>query len=340
VGLPVGGPAARLLSELLLNRIDHLLLDQGITFCRFCDDFHIFGESASQVYEHLVFLTERLQRDLGLSLQKLKTRLMRGSEFARSLEALVLDDGAEHDELDAGAFLRVRLRFDPYSPTAVEDYERLASEVERFDIVGMLSRELSKSRIHDALVRRLLAALQFLDKRTRDATVATLLENLSVLAPVLPTVLIVIRQLFSQLGEAVRGRTLQVLCDAIEGGKSEFRLDANLGFALRVLAAKETPRSQKICVGLFETSRSPLIRRDIILLEAKWGKAHWLSSLKLRHRELRPLERHGLILASFTLGEEGATWRRERLGHLDPTEQLLVAWAEKADLPGHGFGLV
>lgn len=42
-GLPIGGPAARLLSELLLNRIDRLLLSHGIPYCRFVDDFHLFA---------------------------------------------------------------------------------------------------------------------------------------------------------------------------------------------------------------------------------------------------------------------------------------------------------
>src|SRR5438105_2692546 len=44
-GLPVGGPAARLLSELLLNRVDRLLLAHGITFCRFADDYRLFAVS-------------------------------------------------------------------------------------------------------------------------------------------------------------------------------------------------------------------------------------------------------------------------------------------------------
>ena len=48
----VGGPAARLLSELLLNRIDRLLLTSGVTFCRFADDYHIFTNSREQAYEH------------------------------------------------------------------------------------------------------------------------------------------------------------------------------------------------------------------------------------------------------------------------------------------------
>jgi len=340
VGLPVGGPAARLLSELVLNSVDQLLRDHGVPFCRYCDDFHIFAKSEEESYQHLVFLGDRLQRDHGLGLQKLKTRLMGASEFRRSLEALVVDDGETSEgPLDAGAFLRVRLRFDPYSATAVEDYEKLASAVERFDILGMLSRELTKSRIHDALVRRLLAALQFLKEDVRNATVATLIDNLNVLTPVLPTVLIVFRQLFKSLDPALQDKVQETLAAAIERRAPAFSLDANLGFALRVLAEKETARGQRICVNLFDASTSPIVRRDVILIEAKWGKRHWLASLKQKYRGLGPWERRAFIVASYALDVEGETWRAAHAAEFNVAERLVVDWGDKVDPGSLGFGV-
>jgi len=41
-GLPVGGPASRLLAEIALNSVDKLLRGEGIRFCRFVDDYRIF----------------------------------------------------------------------------------------------------------------------------------------------------------------------------------------------------------------------------------------------------------------------------------------------------------
>lgn len=80
-GLPVGGPAARLLSELLLNRVDRLLLSKKIKFCRFVDDYHIFGDSKEEIYGNLVYISEALLNNEGLSLQKNKTRVLTSSEF-------------------------------------------------------------------------------------------------------------------------------------------------------------------------------------------------------------------------------------------------------------------
>lgn len=59
-GLPIGGPAARLLSELLLNQIDHLLLTK-YKFCRFADDYVIAVPDQRSAYAALVFLSEKLQ---------------------------------------------------------------------------------------------------------------------------------------------------------------------------------------------------------------------------------------------------------------------------------------
>ena len=80
-GLPVGGPAARLLSELLLNRIDRLLIAEGVTFCRFVDDFHLFAASREEAYGQLVSFSELLLANEGLSLQKAKTKIMSREEF-------------------------------------------------------------------------------------------------------------------------------------------------------------------------------------------------------------------------------------------------------------------
>src|SRR5688572_21717474 len=57
-GLPIGGPAARLLSELTINQVDQLLANSNVTFTRFADDYHIFAHSREEAYQHLVYLSE------------------------------------------------------------------------------------------------------------------------------------------------------------------------------------------------------------------------------------------------------------------------------------------
>jgi len=160
-GLPVGGPAARLLSELLLNRTDRLMLSEGIEFCRYADDYVVFSNTVEDAYAKLIFISERLYENEGLAIQKSKTQILSSSEFLSLSE---FGENAESNSEDQQEFnfLKLRLFYDPYSPTANEDYEELAKELNKFDIIGMLGKEISKSRINQALTRRLINAVKYL----------------------------------------------------------------------------------------------------------------------------------------------------------------------------------
>jgi hypothetical protein len=192
-GLPVGGPAARLLSELLLNRTDRLLLTHQFRFCRFADDYHIFAESVEDAYKALLFLSEKLQENEGLLLQKTKTRIMSSEEFLATSEFSDDNEPEDENQKTSRNFLRLRLHYDPYSKTADDDYDLLKVEVNRFDIIGMLTHEMRKSRIHQGLVRKLISALKLLRLEQRDAAIMSLMENLTVLYPVYPSIMLLLK---------------------------------------------------------------------------------------------------------------------------------------------------
>lgn len=131
-GLPVGGPAARILSELTINQIDRLLIGARIKFTRFADDYHIFSKTKQDAYKSLIFLSEKLLENQGLSLQKSKTRIMSSAEFrATSPLAQQVEAGsaAELGSVPAAAsqFTRFSLKFDPYSPNAQNGKKQMSS---------------------------------------------------------------------------------------------------------------------------------------------------------------------------------------------------------------------
>ncbi len=206
-GIPVGGPAARILSELVLIR---LLRAAGIIFCRFADDYHIFADTYERAFANLVFLSERLFRNQGLQLQKSKTRIMSGQEFISTSPLKLDDDEAEgtaeaavgtHSSLQeqSKSLLRFSLRFDPYSSTAQEDYEALKQEVEKFDIIALLRSELAKTRIHISLTRKIISTIRFIAPPQRDGAVLSLISNPNLLYPVYANVLMVAKAVFSDL---------------------------------------------------------------------------------------------------------------------------------------------
>jgi hypothetical protein len=162
-GLPIGGPAARLLSELLLNRTDRLLISENISFCRWVDDYHLFADSREEAYEYLVSLSEMLLINEGLSLQRNKTRIMSKEEFLSTSRFAEENEPDTEEEIQSRNLAKLRLKYDPYSPTADEDYELLKEELKKFDIVGLLAREMRKSRIDESITRRLVQSVKFLD---------------------------------------------------------------------------------------------------------------------------------------------------------------------------------
>jgi hypothetical protein len=121
-GLPVGGPASRILAELAINPVDLYLNRKGIPFCRYVDDFHIFANSKEEAFRHLFFLAQILFNE-GLSLQRTKTRILPCAEMQEASAHLDLAGTEDISSLPPEArLMRLAVRYDPYSPTADQDY--------------------------------------------------------------------------------------------------------------------------------------------------------------------------------------------------------------------------
>jgi hypothetical protein len=310
-GIPVGGPAARILSELTLNQVDRLLKAEGIRFCRFADDFHLFCNSVEEAYEHLLFLSEKLLSNQGLQLQKSKTRLMSKSEFIDT-SPFHLDDESTATELPitdqqkrTRDLLRFSLRFDPYSATADDDYRLLEKEIARFDILGLLRSELSKTRIHISLARKIIASLRFVEPTRREDAVLSLLQNTELLYPVFASVMIAAKAAFEQVSDAAQMTIAREVMGLIRRRSHVLGVDLHVIYAVRLLSCRQVDDSADLLAAMYKQSTSPLLRRDIILTMAKWEVWYWLSDLRNQFRTLSPLERRAFIVASYKLSDEG-----------------------------------
>ncbi len=331
-GLPIGGPAARLLSEITINQVDRLLQAKGIAFTRFADDYHLFADTKEEAYRSLIFLSEKLYINQGLTLQKSKTRIMTSAEFKATSPIKDQDQSeaetpAENGGPSRSQLLHFSLRFDPYSPTADVDYEKLKAEVKKFDIIGMLKEELSKSRVHAALARKIISAIRYLDGKPKQDAVLSVIDNCDVLYPIFSSVLMMIDDQFKNLDSGTQKSVLSKIEELITQDSHVFRVDMHLSFAIRVLAHSNTPQIQYLLQKLFDSRPSELIRRDIILVMARWGEWYWLSDLKNRYRELSAPERRAFIASSFILKDEGKHWRDHMKKEFDPFETFVLSWA-------------
>lgn len=326
-GLPVGGHAARLLADLLLNRTDRLLVASQIRFCRFVDDYYVFAESRAAAQVAMVRLSEVLFTNEGLTLSRSKTRLLTAAELARSSPVAEPAEAESEEEAVTREFVRLRLNYDPYSPTADEDYEALQSELQRFDVLGMLMRELRKSRINEPLTRKLVRAIRFLDATVRDGAVLSILQNIEVLYPIFPTVSILIRQLLDSLSAEVRLRTFETIRDLVRSHSHVTLVPANMIYAIRLLAHDTSEETDALLVELYgRTAQSMPAKRDIILAMTRRRVDYWLSQMLKQYALATPWERRALIVASYVLGDEGRYWRQHIRDQLDPVDAAFLRW--------------
>lgn len=334
-GLPVGGPAARILSELLLNSTDKLLVAERITFCRFSDDYRIFAESQADAYAKLVTLSEKLLENEGLTLQKNKTHISQSRDYLRSIENDIQTESSEPLSTDAIALLALKIYYDPYSPTATSDYERLKDQLRSFDIASLLSHELRKARIHRALTRRILASLNYLNHEQIQISCRTIVDNLDKLYPIFQNVLITLTTLLDKLEPNLQSYVKTNIRNLIDEDSYLFRLPVNCSFALRLLANDLSDECDATLTGLYSRFSSPSLRRDIILAMARRGATYLISDHLPRYGSMHPWEKRALIVASYVLGDEGKHWRQGKARTFNRFEELVQKWASQRAIQGN-----
>jgi hypothetical protein len=332
-GLPIGGPAARILSELLLNDIDRTLRVQSIKFCRFADDFHLFADTYEDAFKALLYLSERLLVNQGLQLQKAKTRIMSGDEFRATspLKNNDKDAPADHSapDLDEQSqnLLRLSVRFDPYSPTASDDYESLKSEMNKIDLLSLLKAELTKSRVHISLTRRIITAIKYLDESKRNDAILSLIKNDELLYPIYSNVLLTAKTIFTDLRDDAKDSVIDHVRELIMKRSHVLETDLNMSYAIRLLSNKASPENEEALNQVYNRTQSILVRKDIILAMAKYKAAYWLTNIKINFRTLPPAERRAFIVASYSLRDEGKHWRDHLKSEFSPFETVVRQWA-------------
>lgn len=329
-GLPVGGPAARMLAEAVLNATDQLLRMEGVRFCRFVDDYHIFADSERDAFNHLIFLSEKLLINEGLSLQKSKTRILTSHEFSSMAQLTLgqIDNDGDQPAHQAAAFMKLHIRFDPYADDPEAEYDKIRADLEGFDVVGMLKGELEKSRVHGPLTMRLLTAAKALDDDAVANVARVVVDNVTTLAPVFPHSMVFLKSVLPRLSDEGADYIVERLCDLLSGTQPVTQVSLNRMYAIRTIAYSRNVQTEETLARLFrDGAEAPLLRKDVILVMARWGNTYWLSDLLKRFHSLNAWERRASIVASYVLGDEGKHWRAQLKGRFTPFELLVREWA-------------
>lgn len=328
-GLPVGGPASRILAELALADVDSHLRVKHQVFCRYVDDIALFCKSKSDAYKAIVFLSEKLFNE-GLVLSRKKTRILTAGEYIEASRAFDSPDGAA-EATDEQKLLDISIRYDPYSPTADEDYERVKEAVGQVDIVGILCREVAKVAIDPTISKLAIGAIRALEPEMQAEAIRTILaaENLDVLSPVFVPILRLVRTLYNDLDAPVQDDIDEALLELYRDGSPLLSVDLNLSYFVQCLGQRQQSDKEELLIDLFERSSSPLVRRLIILVLGDWQLHFWLSDLKRKAASLGTWERRAFILASYALGDEGKHWRDHAHKSWSPPDSAVRDWFAK-----------
>jgi hypothetical protein len=251
-----------------------------------------------------------------------------------STEYLSLLEPVELPRGSAAHFLSLHVHYDPYSATASADYQNLRDRIQEFDILGMLRDELTKGRVHVPLTRRLVAALQFMDEDMRWQAIVSLLENVDTLAPVLPQVLMAIKDCTDGLAPERVDKIHAILRGLIEGNNHSAQIDLNLAYMVRVLAQVHSPENEALLIRLyngphgFGSGPAPYIQRDIMLALTRWNVTYWLSDMKNYTDGMHPWVKRAFIICAGTLGDAGVYWLRANKRGFPPFDTVAMEWAE------------
>ncbi len=326
-GLPVGGPASRILAELALNSTDLHLNRRGIVFCRYADDYCIFCKDKSEAYNILVLLSEKLHNE-GLALQKNKTKILSSQEFRQASNLLDPLDADNPLASEEQKLLNVSLRYDPYSDTADEDYDTLKEAINDIDILGILGREVSKSRIDTTVTKQAIKAIHALEESAKYNALMTLLDenNILVLSPVFVTLMRAVKGLYDELTEDGKTYIDQALISLYENKSHLLSIDLNVSYFIQALAKKPSQRKEEILVEIFDATSKSLIKKIVILVMSDWGCHYWLSDIKQHYGGFAEWEKRSFIIGSYVLGDEGKHWRSHTKSTWNPMELLIRDW--------------
>lgn len=141
-GLPVGLAGPRIIAEATINDLDKALLGAGRKYCRYSDDIRIFCKSEADATLALEQLASHLFNTHGLTLQPLKTLILKKHDYLRRFTL-----SGERAEIESfGAKLQELLEAAGWADEYEEeiDYDALPEEtqeeVDKLNLLEVLNR--------------------------------------------------------------------------------------------------------------------------------------------------------------------------------------------------------
>ena len=141
--------------------------------------------------------------------------------------------------------------------------------------------------------------------------------------------MIVLKQIHDDLSDSTQISIQNKIISIISSGSYLIKVPVNLAFAVRLLSCRQSYAAEEVLSKIYNTTQvGSYIRRDIILIMARWKVWAWLSDQRASFRTMSQPERRAFIIASYGLNDEGKHWRAHVKREFTELEHLTAAWAE------------
>jgi len=325
-GIPIGNNPSRLLAELVIDDVDRSLLSDGVTFCRYVDDYRIFCNSREDAYRCLSNLARLLYETHGLTLQAQKTRILTSEEFMQEIihseERRALDSLSER-------FREILSQVgisDPYRLIEYGDLpEDLREEINALNLVELLSETISHDEFDLSMARFIINRLGWL--RNQDA-LDVILANIDVLHPIFSEVIKYFARLTDDFPEDVRAQIGSRLLDLLDGSVVS-QLEFHRTLIMGLFADSNKWRNEDRLPGYYMLARDDWMRRSVLLGIGKASQDYWLRARKSHCEQMPPWERRAFLYAASCLpADERRHWYRAIRSRLDDLDQYVIEWAK------------
>lgn len=326
-GIPVGTDASRLLAEAVIADVDAALVGEGLTYCRYSDDFRFFCDSESSAYRALTLLANTLFENHGLTLQQTKTRILTVSEFKR----LHLETESSTERKTLGEKFRSILESVGIDNPYIEvDYDSLPpamkTQVDGLNLVQILADICAAGDDIDIPMTRFV--LMRLSQLNDVSAVDLVLNNMPKFFPLFKNVIQYFRTA-RKLDSAKRHSIGSQLINLIRNS-SLGTLDFHKLWILNTFADDRQWDNEDEFISLYNALSDEFSRRELICALGRARSVHWFRTRKRNLFQYADWERRAFLAAASCLkGDEADYWYKSSSTRLNELEKAVAFWAKE-----------
>lgn len=328
-GLPIGPQFSRPIAELVLNEIDHILMENNIKFVRYVDDYRLFCKSENEAYKSLAFLAQKLYDILNLKLNEPKTKIMTSKKFIEKHLYLFTEREKDriieefYDLLD-----KIGIGRDFYGEIDVDNLDQEdIDKLMEINIFELLQEELDKEEIDIGFAKFLIGNLARFDN-TDVANIILTEDNMRKLFPILRAVINHLERVRSFSEDQKHDIGQKVISLIKNSFMSE--LEFNRSWLLHLFSKSDEWNNQALFSELMKKYDDNFTKRKLILNLGRSKNYRFFRESKFNNISDPWVKRAFLVAFSCLPQDERNPYYKARsLTQRDILDQFVEKWAQK-----------